>query len=439
MTRFRQSLLIALTALVAIAAAITFVALRRSVPAPRLPDLSGAADAAVSAILRESSRAEAEPSNAELRGNLASVLLAHQFDSAAAAEFGIASELDPHSFRWKYLQGLAETPHSRSRAMECFRAAAALRADSWLPRLRLAELLLAENQLAPARELILDARRLAPNELRPALAQIRVELLQNQPAAAVAVAEPLRKAGVQVRELSELHAAALFQLGRADEARAAARELQNEALESAGWNDPFAAAVLGFSTDPADIIAEARALAALGNFPQAISRLLAARARAAAHADFFPTLARLLLEEDRAKDALQVIDEGLLSTPRAPSLLHLRGSALFVLGRYADAEAAFREALQIKPDLALARLNLAHCLLRTSGRTDAISTLHDTLRTAPEMRSARLLLTSLLLDESRLPEAAAQLQQLGKLLPPDDPELQDLQRRQTVLQTPTTP
>ncbi|MFM7055408.1 MAG: tetratricopeptide repeat protein [Planctomycetota bacterium] len=439
MTRFRHRLFLALTILATIAGGFSISLLRRSVPAPRLPDLSTAADAAVSAIRREWLQADAEPTSAERRGNLGSVLLAHQFDCAAAAEFRIASELDPASFRWKYLQGLAETPASRNQAMESFRAAAALRGDSWLPRIRLAELLLAENQLDPARELILEARRLAPNELRPALAEIRLELLEQQPEAAVAIAEPLRKAGVRVRELSELYAATLFQLGRAADAHTVAHELHDEALESAGWNDPFAAAVLGFSTDPADIIAEARSLAALGRISQAITRLRSAPPRTASHADFVPTLVRLLLEDGRALESLPVLDEGLRTTPGSPSLRHLRGSALFLLGRYAEAEAAFRDALQIKPDLALARLNLAHCLLRTSGRSAAVTALEDTLRTAPEMHSARLLLISLLLEESRLPEAAAQLQSLQKMLPPDHPEFEQLQRRLTQLQTPATP
>ena len=439
MIRFQRRISILLTALAALVAAVSFVPLQSSAPQPRLPDLAGASEAAVSAIQREFTLAAADPDNAELRGNLASVLLAHQFDSAAAQEFEIASQLDPASFRWKYLQGLAETPRSRSRAMECFRAAVALRTDSWLPRLRLAELLLAENQLDPARELILDARQLAPNELRPALAEIRLSLLQQLPTPAVEVAEKLRGDGIRVRELSELYAAALFRLERTEAARMVVRELQDEGLESAGWNDPFAAAVLAFSTDPADVIAEARVLASVGNYQQAIARLQSARSRAVLHPDFYPTLARLLLENRQANDALQVTEEGLRATPGSPQLLHLRGSSLFILGQIQEAENCFREALRIKPDLALARLNLAHCLLQSSGRPAAIAALEETLRTAPEMQQARLLLTALLLDESRLTDAAVQLQSLQKMLPLDHPEVGKLQSRLTVQQSQATP
>lgn len=439
MIRSRRRIIISLTALAALVAVVSAAALQSSAPQPGLPDLSGTAEAAASAIQREFTLASADPDNAELRGNLGSVLLAHQFDSAAALEFEIASQLDPSSFRWKYLQGLAETPRSRSRAMECFRAAVALRADNWLPRLRLAELLLAENQLEPAREQILAARRLAPNELRPALAEIRLLLLQQLPAPAVAAAEQLRSAGIRGRELSELYAAALFRLNRTDEARVVVRELQDEGLEAVGWNDPIAAAVLAFSTDPADVIAEARMLASVGNYPLAIARLQSARSRAALHPQFYPTLARLLLENGQPIDALLVSDEGLRATPGAPQLLHLRGSSLFVLGRLQEAENCFRETLRIKPDLALARLNLASCLLQSTGHPAAIATLEETLRTAPEMHQARLLLTSLLLDESRLTEAAVQLQSLQKMLNPDHPEVAKLHSRLTAQQSQATP
>lgn len=429
MTRSRRRMILALTALVALAAALSPLALRQSVAPPLLPDLSAASEVAIAAILREAKLAAANPRAAQLRGNLACVLLAHQFDSAAAVEFQIAGELDPQNFRWKYLQGLAESPNSRRRAMHCFRAAATLHKDSWLPRLRLAELLLAENQLQAASEHIADSRRLAPYELRPALAEIRLQLLQQQPAAALAFAEQLRSTGFRVRDLSELYAAALFQLRRPQEARAAALELHDESLEPAGWNDPFAASVLAFSTDPADLIAAARSHAIAGDYSQAITRLKNAHSRAADHPDYFPTLARLLLENGQAMEAVRVADEGLERFPGSPLLLHLRGSSLFLLGQIASAERCFREALQLKPDLALARLNLAHCLLKSTGRPAAIMALEETLRTAPEMRPARLLLTSLLLDEDRLAETAEQVQKLQLLLPQDHPELRHLQSR----------
>jgi tetratricopeptide (TPR) repeat protein len=439
MTRSRRRMILALIALVAFTAALSPLVLRQSVAPPILPDLSAASKVAIAAILREAKLAEADPRTAQLRGNLACVLLAHQFDSAAAVEFRIASELDPQSFRWKYLQGLAEVPDSRSRAMDCFRRAATLHTDSWLPRLRLAELLMAENQPQAASEPIADSRRLAPNELRPALAEIRLQLLQQQPAAALALAEQLRSTGFRVRDLSELYAAALFQLGRSQEARAAALELQDESLEPAGWNDPFAASVLAFSTDPADLITEARSHAIAGEYPQAITRLKAAHGRAADHPDYFPTLVRLLLENGQATEAVRVADEGLKRLPGSPLLLHLRGSSLLLLGQIADAERCFREALQLKPDLALARLNLAHCLLKSTGRRAAIPALEETLRTTPEMRPARLLLASLLLDEDRLVDAAEQLQKLQQLLPPDHAELRQLQSRLTQRQSHTQP
>jgi predicted Zn-dependent protease len=204
------------------------------------------------------------------------------------------------------------------------------------------------------------------------------------------------------------------------EAQRLAFELQQETLPSAGWNDPYAAATLAFSTDPADLIAESRSLAAFGNLQQAASMLHAERARAVLHPDFFPVLARLLLESGQTTAALQECDEGLRRTPNSAVLHHLRGSAMFLADRNTEAIGSFRRALELKPDLALARFNLAHCLLKTGDRSSAIMTLMDTLQSAPEMSAARLMLAGLLLDESREQDATDQLRILEQLLPAAD-------------------
>ncbi|MEI7698296.1 MAG: tetratricopeptide repeat protein [Planctomycetia bacterium] len=395
----------------------------------RVPDLSSVSEQAAAAIRRAESKALASPDSADRRGDFGMVLLAHQFDAAAADAFQTAAELNPADFRWKYLQGLSETAQSRETAMQCFRAAAELNPSNWLPRLRLAELLLAENRPDEAALLIASARTLAPGEIRPALAEIRLLVMRKRFSEADTAATQLQERGVVVRDLVELRAQCLFQLDRPAEAQRLARELQQESLPAAGWNDPYAAAALAFSTDPADLITESRSLAAFGNFRQAVWMLQAQRARAVLHPDFFPVLARLLLESGQPTAALQECDEGLRRTPNSSMLHHLRGSAMFLVDRNTEAIASFRRALELKPDLALAGFNLAHCLLQTGDRSSAITTLMDTLQSAPEMSAARLMLAGLLLDESREQDAAEQLRILEQLLPATDESLLKLKRR----------
>lgn len=212
--------------LLTIVTAIVLLNRPPAVAPPTTPNLSDTAAAARAAIAQALAAAVADPDSPERRGDLGKALLAHQFDAAAASEFHSASLLAPLDFRWKYLQGLAETPFSRTAALDCFQAAAALNPSAWLPYARSAELLLAENRLLDAAAKIRTARRLAPDELRPALAEIRLHLLQKQPAAARIAAESLAARGTLVRELVELQAQALFQLNQTEAARLISKQLQ---------------------------------------------------------------------------------------------------------------------------------------------------------------------------------------------------------------------
>jgi len=422
--------------LLTIVTAIVLLNRPPAVAPPTTPNLSDTAAAARAAIAQALAAAVADPDSPERRGDLGKALLAHQFDAAAASEFHSASLLAPLDFRWKYLQGLAETPFSRTAALDCFQAAAALNPSAWLPHARSAELLLAENRLLDAAAQIRTARRLAPDELRPALAEIRLHLLQKQPAAARIAAESLASRGTLVRELVELQAQALFQLNQTEAARLISKQLQNEELSPAGWNDPLAAAVLAWSTDPEDILNQARSLAASGNFTQAEQLLLNSTARAASHPEFITTLARIQLESGKPEIALNTTESALKDHPNAPAILLARGNALFLLERINDAAQSYALALQHKPDLAHARFNLARCQLRQGQSNEATESLLETLRTAPEMTAARLVLAGLLLNQKQTSEATKQLQILITQLPNSNPQLSALLAQLQALQTP---
>ena len=423
----RPLLLVALLLTVAVAT----VLLNRGPAAlpPTPPDLTNTAPAARTAISQALHAATTEPATAERRGDLGKVLLAHQFDAAAAAEFRIAAQLAPLDFRWKYLQGLAETPFSRPSALDCFKSAADLNPASWLPHARMAELLLAENRLTEAAAQIQAARQLAPDEPRPALAEIRLLLLQKQPQTAIRLAESLRSRGISARELVELHAQALFQLQQTAAARSISQELQNEELNPAGWNDPLAAAVLVWSTDPRDILIEARSLAAGGRLPQAEQLLLNSASRISTHPEYFSTLSRIQLESGNPLAALQTAETGLTNNPNAPAILMAQGNALFLLRRSPEAAKSYSLALQQKPDLARARYNLARCQLQSGQIPDAIRSLNETLRTTPEMTAARLVLAELLLDQNQISEATKQIRILAAQLPESDSNLAALHKQ----------
>lgn len=417
-----------LVGLFAAAGMFVMLAAERVAP-PVVPDLSGASSRALAAIQHEAEQALAQPDSAILRGQFGMVLLAHQYDSAAALEFAAAALLAPDEFRWPYLQGIAEISRSRSAAANCFRAAAELNSRAWQPKLRLAELLLADNHPEQAAPLIAAARTIAPDELRPALAEIRLLLLEQNFTAADDAIKILRNRGILVRELVELDAQCQFRLNHTAAATAAARTLEDEQLPAAGWNDPWAAATLAYSTDPADTISQARSLAASGNLPEAAGMLSAAQYLAENHPDYFPVLTRILLEAGRPAQALQAVDQGLAKLPRSPQLLHLKGSTLQVLNRIPEAIDSYKSALSLKPDLTNSGYNLALCLQQSSDPDAAVTTLRQVLAAAPEMHAARILLAQIFLDQKNPAAAAPHIKILADTLLPTNPQLQQLQKQ----------
>ncbi|MBM4357312.1 MAG: tetratricopeptide repeat protein [Deltaproteobacteria bacterium] len=76
-----------------------------------------------------------------------------------------------------------------------------------------------------------------------------------------------------------------------------------------------------------------------------------------------------------AQKALDEVDVGLGKRPKDVSLLVMRGKSLFELGRYADARAAYRQAIAGSPaqdrSLSEAHLGLAMASLRESDTTEA--------------------------------------------------------------------
>jgi ADP-heptose:LPS heptosyltransferase len=135
--------------------------------------------------------------------------------------------------------------------------------------------------------------------------------------------------------------------------------------------DPTAAAALlraALALDPDAAAVHANlafALAAAGDTAAAETHYRRAIARAPHEPQTYLNLGAMLTAQHRAEDALAVYDDA----PASPALLSNRGMALVCLGREAEAEACYREALALDPAYRKAAFNLAYVLLR-QGRWD---------------------------------------------------------------------
>ncbi len=103
-------------------------------------------------------------------------------------------------------------------------------------------------------------------------------------------------------------------------------------------------------------------------------------------------LGRMLLEQDRPSEAIDLLRRALEYEPERAEIHHELGRALEAVGRQVDAEEEFRVAVRKKPDFAEAHFDLAIALL-ARGRTDeGVAELQTTLALAPgDVRAQRAL------------------------------------------------
>ena len=143
-----------------------------------------------------------------------------------------------------------------------------------------------------------------------------------------------------------------------------------------------------------------------GRSAEAAALLARALALRPEHRDSRLSLARALLATARAEDALQAL-EPLAGEAKLAQVHSLRGSALTMLKRPAEAIAAFQRALAADPADAETELNLGNAYAELDQPELAQHHLRQALALAPHMVEAHASLAHLLTNQGRLEEALA--------------------------------
>ncbi len=94
-----------------------------------------------------------------------------------------------------------------------------------------------------------------------------------------------------------------------------------------------------------------------------------------------------------------------------------RGVALTREGRFDEAEACFREAIQLRPDFPEAHNNLGNTLARRKSYVDAIASFREAVRLRPEYAKAHHNLGNALRDVGKIDEAEAAYREAIRLRP----------------------
>src|SRR5690606_37391871 len=94
-------------------------------------------------------------------------------------------------------------------------------------------------------------------------------------------------------------------------------------------------------------------------------------------------LARALLDDDRAADALEVATQGLKTAPRDPALMIAQGRAQLALGDTLAAEATLLQAVRADPKSVDALRWLATLLIRRGDPARAVKALERAIAIDP--------------------------------------------------------
>jgi protein O-GlcNAc transferase len=167
---------------------------------------------------------------------------------------------------------------------------------------------------------------------------------------------------------------------------------------------------------PSQILQEALRLHQAGRLAEAEAGYRQLLAQAPQHPDATHYLGLLAYQDKRYTDAVRLITEAIAIRAGDPAAHSNLGNALAMLGRHSDAEAAFRAALALDPQLADTWFNLANVQREGQQLEAAEVAYRRVIALHPQHVGARNNLAHLLLLRGRRPEAAEAFHDLGNAL-----------------------
>jgi len=448
----RRALVFAATFLLLLAAAGTvFFSIHRSSARP-VPPLAPAnsAEPEISAIV-EKMRGEVlrDPRSARAWGRLGQALLANDLEREAQICFVQAERLDPSNPRWTYYQaGFLLNQGEREAALPYLQRAvercAVAAPDNLVPRLMLAETLLALGRLDEAEEHFRQVLARHADDVRVhygmALASsARQDWQASRTHLLRCLGNPFaqQKASVQLAVVSQ-------RLGDSVDAEKF-RGHANRLPPDQDWDDPFVTEYLTWAVTKRNRFRLAESLEAAGRLHEA-----AAVVRPMIREypdDYLPRwyLGKILGQTRESQEAEQVLREALRLAPEKVQVHYYLGLVLFTqalkaahdghtdrAGKfYREAAQRAREALAIKPDYGLAHMTLGLSLKGLGQRAEALTSLRQAVRCNPEHAELHFYLGDLLAEEGQHEEARNQLKQAVEMAPPNAPWKSAAQKRLT--------
>ena len=423
----------------------------RPLSPPVLNVQDGSDTAVVQAIEQARQKVIAEPRSADAWGDLGMLFAAHGYEADANVCFTEAERQGPTDPRWPYFRGLFTQFTQPDEAIGHIRQALTLKCGNpeavSAMRLRLAELLMEQQQSDQAEALFREELRRSPDHPRARFNLGQLALARGDNAGAqtefLAVAEgqfTRKRAAIALATLAQ----AKGELAEAARYAAAAER----APDDPSWPDPFLLQLRGREVGLQGLQREVSKLEAAGQYAPAVAMLLEmvesnptprllvavgidlAKMRDYPRAEeFFRACLRKEPGHAQAEYFLAVVlfeRAGLLGLDKQEE----------ARGLLREAAAHARAAIKTKPDHGLAWLYLGRSLLALKEPTEAVAALRESVVFRPEIMDTHLFLAEALAAVGQAREALGYAQNAEKLAQPGDSRpRQLLERLQQALPT----
>jgi tetratricopeptide (TPR) repeat protein len=369
--RRRRILALAIAAVVVAGALGVWQFWRHTTTDPPLPDLTGA-DVEVAEIIEEARQEVFRArSSAPAWGRLGKVLLAHEFNREANRCFQQAEVLDPRDPAWPYLQGMNLVVHDPEAGIPCLERAAQRCGDGQVgPPLLLAEVLLERGRLDEVQVLLDQVMRTDPYNLRAWLGLGRLALLRQNWKAGLERLDAC-VSDVHTRKRARILRTEVWQqLGELERARAEQSKAA-ELPEDRPWPDPFQEEVL--------------------------------KLRRGLRARFLSV--NYLMQAGRMNEAIDLLDQTLKMYPQSIEGWMRLGDIRVRTQKLGQAEACYRQAVDLAPDMAEAWYRLG-CVQALEHSPEAMPSFRQAIRYKPDYAPAHYSLGQCL-KESGDPSGAA--------------------------------
>jgi tetratricopeptide (TPR) repeat protein len=401
-------------------------------------DLTVVDPAIVAAVEQARAAVHAHEQSAAAWGHLGMVLLTHDFATEAKVCLRQAAQLDPGEPRWPYFLGFAERDEDANAAITQWeRAVELFDATQLEPRLRLAEELLGQDRFDDAESHFRGVLQHDPHNAFALLGMSRVALRRGRPSEALEYASRSRGDGGPRKRLALLLAEIYQQQGNKT---AAAEELRRSASlrDDPPRPDRLVEELAQLRTGERANIKRAQSLLDEGRVPQAITLLQHLVRQYPDSASAWLTLGRALGRQRQWAASEQALKTALQLAPDNPEVQVQMGVALFFQEK-PNAESAFRQAIQLKPDCAPAYYNLGLCFMRQRRQAEAIDAFRSAVRLQPDLADAYIGLGSQLALQGRTFEALPALKRAVELNPADPRSRQMLRQALLRIQIPSVP